>query len=312
MSEFHTDIALLTDHRYTAAKAPEGNWYFANILYEDQLLSEALEKRGITSKRVNWADPDVDWSGFRCAVFRTTWDYFERLDEFRLWLETAEKKLKLLNTPSLIRWNLDKHYLADLHNRGIPVPESRFIEKGSESDLRALLTETGWGEAVIKPCISGCAWHTYRFNSSNADAIGQIIQPLLKKHAFILQPFLNEITESGEDTLMVIGGKVTHAVRKVAKPGDFRVQDDHGGTVHQYTAQPDQIHLAEAAMAACNPTPLYGRVDMVRNNSGQWVVMELEIIEPELWMRFNTPSADAFAEALATELGSGISANTGS
>jgi glutathione synthase/RimK-type ligase-like ATP-grasp enzyme len=311
MPDHQTDIALLTDHRFAVKEAPEGNWYTANILYEDQLLSEALKKHGLTSKRVNWADPDINWSDYRSAVFRTTWDYFERFDEFRPWLEMAEKTLKVINRPELIRWNLDKHYLADLQSRGIPVVESRFIEIGSDANLSALLSETGWEEAVIKPCISGAAWHTYRVNSSNADDIETIVQPLLKKHSFILQPFLKEIVETGEDTLIVIGGKVTHSVRKVAKPGDFRVQDDHGGKVHKHTALPGQIRLAESAMAACNPQPLYGRVDMVRDNNGQWVVMELEIIEPELWMRFNPTSADAFAEVLAKELGSKILSNTG-
>jgi glutathione synthase/RimK-type ligase-like ATP-grasp enzyme len=291
-------IALLTDHRYIVTEAPPGNRYVANILKEDELLKNALEKMGIASARVNWADPEVDWSVFDCALFRTTWDYFERFREFTDWLNRVEQQTRLCNDRSLIRWNMDKHYLHNLEEKGIPVVESAFIEKGSETDLRALLEIHGWNEGVIKPCVSGAARHTYRVNRQNADEVGSVIRPLLSDEAFMLQPFLPHITETGEDTLMVIGGEVTHAVRKKAKPGDFRVQDDHGGTVHEYTPLPEQIKLAERAFAACNPLPVYGRADMVRDGSGRWVIMELELIEPEMWMRMHPPAAEAFAGAI--------------
>jgi glutathione synthase/RimK-type ligase-like ATP-grasp enzyme len=294
--------ALLTDHRYTATKAPEGDWYLANILKDDELLQKALAGKGIDSVRVEWSDSSIDWSRFNCAVFRTTWDYFERYDEFTAWLKQTEKVTRVINDPSLVWWNVDKHYLRELHEKGIPVVPSAFIETGSAFNLRELMEKRGWDEAVIKPCVSGAARHTYRVNGENAGEIQTIVEPLLKKEAFLLQPFLEEVVNTGEDTLMVIGGTFTHAVRKVAKPGDFRVQDDHGGTVHEYTPAPEQVRLAEQAMAACSPEPLYGRVDMVRGKNGSWQVMELELIEPELWLRYHPPAAEAFAEVLEREL----------
>lgn len=296
------NIALLTDHRYTASKAPEGDWYLTNILRDDTLLQQALEHRGISSVRVDWADNSINWENFDCAVFRTTWDYFERFGEFTKWLRKAEKQTRVINDPSLVWWNMDKHYLNDLQQKGIPVVSSTFIEKGSVFSLREMLEKIGWGEAVIKPCVSGAARHTYRVNPGNAGEVQKTIEPLLRDEAFLLQPFMDEVVRSGEDTLMVIGGTFTHAVKKRAKPGDFRVQDDHGGTVHEYTPTPDQIRLAEQAMAACSPEPLYGRVDMVRDNQGSWQIMELELIEPELWLRFHPHAADRFAEVLESEL----------
>lgn len=296
------DIALLTSSAYKVSHAPEGDWYLANILREDQLLMEALEKQGFTSVRVDWADPDVDWEMFRCAVFRTTWDYFERFKEFTIWLNRVEKLTRLCNDISLVRWNMDKHYLLDLEKNGIPVVESCMIEKGSELNLKELMDQCGWSEGVIKPCVSGAARHTYRVGESNVNEIESIIRPLLQKESFMLQPFLPEIMKTGEDTVMVIGGEVTHAVRKVAKQGDFRVQDDHGGTVHEYKPLPEQEELALRAMQACDPMPVYGRVDMVRNLNGEWAVMELELIEPELWMRTHPEAAEVFAGALSTFL----------
>lgn len=297
------EIALLTDNRYTASTAAEGDWYLNNILTEDRLLQEALIRRGLTSVRVDWADPEIDWSQFRCAVFRTTWDYFERFAMFDAWLKHIERETRLCNLGSTVRWNMDKHYLADLTDRGVRVVPSLFLERGSSRTLSDVLMQTGWDELVIKPCVSGSARHTYRVNRHTASERQPLITTLLAQEAMIVQPFQNDIVRTGEDSLMMFGGRFSHAVRKIAKPGDFRVQDDHGGTVHQYQPAAEQIALAEAAVAACRPVPLYGRVDMVRDNQGQMAVMELELIEPELWLRYHPPAAELFADGLVTFLG---------
>ena len=292
------DIALLTEERFSVAVAPEGDWYLVNILLDDRLLAEALARRGLSAARVDWADPAVDWSRFRCAVFRTTWNYFKRFDEFMAWLDRVERVTTLCNTPEIIRWNVDKHYFTDLEARGIPVVPSRFVEAGSDARLADLLAETGWRDAIVKPCVSGGAYHTYRVNAENVAEAEAIVAPLFRKQAFMVQPFQDVIVESGEDTLMVLNGHYTHAVRKVVKAGDFRVQDDFGGSVHDLEPTREQMELAERAMAACSPAPAYGRVDMVRGNDGRFAVMELELIEPELWLRHHPPAADAMADGI--------------
>ncbi len=297
------DIALLTDHRYTATQAAASDWYLGNILHDDALLQDSLAQLGLSSVRVDWADPTVDWTSFSCAVFRTTWDYFERITEFTAWLDRVEKQTRLCNDTSLIRWNLDKHYLADLQSMGIPIVPSLFLEAGSRPDLPSLLSETGWEDAIIKPCISGGAWNTYRLDLSSAGRIQQILEPQLATEAFMLQPFQPDVLQNGEDTLILVDGIFTHAITKRPKPGDFRVQDDHGGTVHACEPSIEQIELAERAFAACRsenrPLPVYGRVDMVRDQNGSWRIMELELIEPELWLRNHPPAALALAQAIA-------------
>ena len=296
------DVALLTDRRYTARAAAEGDWYLRNILDDDRLLRTALTRRGLTSARVDWADPEVDWSRFRCAVFRTTWDYHERFAEFSAWLGRVDGATRLCNPGPTVRWNADKHYLADLAGRGVPVVPSRFLERGSTRTLAELLAETGWDEAVLKPCVSGGARHTYRVNRESA-AEGQTpLTALLARESMIVQPFQADIARTGEDTLMVFGGRYSHAVRKVAKPGDFRVQDDHGGRASPYSPTGEQVELAERVAAACHPLPVYGRVDMVRDNDGRLAVMELELIEPELWLRYHPPAAEAFAAGVVAFL----------
>jgi glutathione synthase/RimK-type ligase-like ATP-grasp enzyme len=291
------DFALLTDRRYLATDAA-GDWYLGNILQDDGLLQAALAELGLSSQRVDWADPRIDWSEFRCAVFRTTWDYFDRFAEFCEWFRRAEQQVPFCNVPSTIWWNLDKHYLADLERNDIPIVPSHFLERGCVVDLAQLLKNQAWDHAVIKPCVSGAARHTYRLDASNAEQLTQTIGPLLREEAFLVQPFQQSIT-AGEDTLMVFDGRYTHAVRKIPKAGDFRVQDDHGGTVHELTPTAEQIELAQRAMAVCQPLPVYGRVDLVRDNQGRWAVMEMELIEPELWIRFHPKSARAFAKGLS-------------
>jgi glutathione synthase/RimK-type ligase-like ATP-grasp enzyme len=293
------DVALLTDSRFVAPHAAPDDWYFSNILRDDELLSAALATHGLTTVRLDWADPSVDWSQFRCLVFRTTWDYFVRLPEFSAWLTRVERETRLVNAASIIWWNLDKHYLADLERRGVAIVPSVYHETGDNTTLPELLERTGWHNAVLKPCVSGAARHTYRVNTENAAALHEELATLFAEESFILQPFVDDITINGEYSLLVMGGVVTHAVRKVPKAGDFRVQDDHGGKWTQYTPSPDQIAFALHAISACEPQPQYGRVDIVRGNDGAWQIMELELIEPELWLRTHPPAATYFAQAIA-------------
>jgi glutathione synthase/RimK-type ligase-like ATP-grasp enzyme len=301
-AQVKADVALLTERRYVSATAPAGDWYLENILRDDHLLQAALNQLGLSSVRVDWSQPDHDWSEFRCAVFRTTWDYFNRFEEFNAWFGRVQSLTRMCNEPSVIKWNMDKHYLADLQARGISVVPSRFVERGTKVRLRELLEQTGWHDAVIKPCVSGGARHTYRVGRKNAEQVDVVVQRLLAVESLILQPFQQAIVARGEDSLMLFNGRFSHAVRKVAKPGDFRVQDDHGGSVHTCLPTPPQIDLAERAMVACDPMPAYGRVDMLQDDQGHWMVMEMELIEPELWLRYHPPAATALAQAIAESL----------
>lgn len=299
MTTLAADVALLTDRRYEASTAAPDDWYLANILADDRLLQDALRERGLSSVRVDWARPGVDWARFRCAVFRSTWDYFDRFAEFSDWLDRVERQTTLCNAAATIRWNADKHYLADLSARGVPVVPSRFIERGCDDALPAILAAAGWDDAVLKPCVSGAARHTYRVNRDHALAIDALVRPLLADESFILQPFQANVLSRGETSLLLFDGHYSHAVRKTPKAGDFRVQDDYGGTVHAYDPPADEIALAERAVAACDPRPAYARVDLVRDNDGRFAVMELELIEPELWLRRHPPAAAALADAVA-------------
>lgn len=293
----HTfDIVVLTDDRYVKPIAIDDN--VKNILTEDGLVVDALKAEGFRVTRKSWSDPDFDWSSTKAVLFRTTWDYFDRFEEWKSWLTSTSELTEMINPYSIINWNMDKHYLGDLEQKGINIPDTRYIEIGEQTSLEELLAETGWTDCILKPCISGASRHTYKLNPDTSADHEAIFQQLIAEEAMMLQPFQKNVVEKGEVSLMVMGGEFTHAVLKVAKPGDFRVQDDFGGTVHLYDPSPEEIAFSEKAVAACDPQPNYARVDIIRDNKDQLALIELELIEPELWFRLNPKAATVLAKSL--------------
>ncbi len=290
------DVTILTDRRYVAQNYPDT--YSQNVVLEDRLLAEALERKGLMVTRTHWDNPDFDWSATRFAIFRTTWDYFDRFDEFEPWLDRVRGLTTLINPTELIYWNIDKFYLRDLEKQGVNLPPTIFIERGETKTLQELLASTTWQEVILKPSVSGAARHTYRFKKEDAADYTSIFHELVSNERMLLQEFQTNILTKGEVAFMVFGGKYSHAVLKKAKAGDFRVQDDFGGTVHPYEANPEEIAFIEKAIAACSPVPLYARVDVIWDNHGALCLGELEMIEPELWFRMNDASADQLAEAI--------------
>ena len=287
------DVVVLTDSRYL--KDSTTDQYRHNVFYEDELVVNALRHQGLKVLRIAWDDQEFNWVNTKFALFRTTWDYFDRYEEFSLWLGEVSTKTRLLNSENLIRWNIDKHYLLDLQKKGVRITESHFIEKGAQTRLREIHDILNWQETVLKPCISGAARHTYRMNKTSLETFEEVFLKLISEEHMILQPFQHNIVEQGEVSLVVIDGKFTHAVLKIAKKGDFRVQDDFGGTVQPYKASFEEIKFAEYAVNACNEAPIYARVDVFTDNDGILALSELELIEPELWFRNNPKAANLLA-----------------
>ncbi len=290
------DIILLTEDKYINTQ--ETDWYTLQVLTEDRLVLEALQKKGLKASIKSWSDPTFNWSQTKTVLFRTTWDYFHRYDEFSEWLKSTSSKTVLINPASLIQWNVDKHYLNDLKAEGINIVETIFIEPGASSTLKLLHEEHQLKESVLKPTVSGGGRHTYRLNPQNLEEHETIFQELIKLEAMMLQPFQNNIVSKGEVSHMVIGGKHTHSILKLAKEGDYRVQDDFGGTVHQYTPTPEEIKFAEKAAKACSPTPVYARVDVIWDNNNELAISEIELIEPEMWFRERPEAANVLANQI--------------
>lgn len=290
------DIIILTDSRYV--NPIKIDKYTQNVLDEDNYVKNALKKLNLKVNRLSWDDKNFDWSTTKFILFRSTWDYFDRFTEFSLWLDKVNQQTKLLNSENLIRWNIDKHYLLDLKQKGVHIIPTVYIEKGSQITLQDLHKKNNWSKTILKPCVSGGASHTYKLNLATLKEHESIFQKLIKSKAMMLQPFQNSIVEKGEISLIVINGKYTHAVLKKAKKGDFRVQDDWGGTVHLYTPTNKEVAFAEKAVEACLVLPIYARVDITTSNDGNLAIVELELIEPELWFRNYPTAANYLAEGI--------------
>ena len=318
------DVVVLTDRRYLASSSGAGEpaeGYIDNLLTEDGLVMDALVACGLTVDRKAWCDDRMDWSQTKSALFRTTWDYFDRWDTFSPWQHRVQAQTRLLNAASIVHWNLDKHYLRDLEQRGVKVVPTAYVRRGSTLTLFELMTQHGWSDVVIKPAIAGAAVDTYRVTRlgavtalspepPTAEDTESLWHWLLAQQDTLVQPFLSNVVECGEKSLIWIDGEVTHGVLKRAKSGDFRVQDDHGGTVAPLEVTQDDKRLAQDIMTKCRAhcasqgweAPLYARVDLMRHEEGQWLVSELEMVEPELWFRFHPEAAHTLAQAIKARL----------
>ena len=299
------DLVLLTQNAYVNPITEDA--YAQEIVLEDKLLAESLKNLGLKVCRKSWDDPTFDWSSSRAALFRATWDYFERIQEFQDWFHQVRHKTMLINPAELIEWNLNKKYLLELNRSGIPLPPTAFIEQGSQKTLQehyASLQLQGPSEkdCVLKPCVSAGAWHTYRIHHHELHKYEEVYAELVKTESLLLQEFQNNVPLFGERSYMIFGKRFSHAVLKKAKAGDFRVQSDYGGTVQLCEPSTEEIELAVRVVEACPYDPVYARVDLFKDNQNQWALAEIELVEPELWFRMDKNSSSLLAQTIYQHL----------
>ncbi len=287
------DVVLVTQQKYV--QPTRINAYIQNILTEDEILSLALQAQGHSVVRVGWEDASFKWSSTRCIIIRAIWNIFEHLPAFRSWLDKVHQQTRIINAPSLIKWNLDKGYLQHFQKAGIQIPPTVFLNQGNKTTLEEQLSKHNWQEIVMKPAISAGGRHTYRFITQDLVRYEEQFRNLINLEPMLLQKFQPRILDRGEVTFVVIGGQFTHAVLKRAKPGEFRVQDDFGGTVQVHQATKNEIIWAEQIVRCCTKLPAYARVDGIWLEDGSLALSELELIEPELWFRFDESAARRLA-----------------
>ncbi|MFT4662157.1 MAG: glutathione synthase/RimK-type ligase-like ATP-grasp enzyme [Patiriisocius sp.] len=287
------DIVVLTERQYVDPIKTDSN--IENVLLEDKLVVEALRDQGFSVLKTNWDNEAIDWSDVDTLIFRTIWDYHVNIPKFMAWLKEVETTCRLINPAEIINWNIDKNYLKDLEASGIEIVPTVFVGKGETQSLQEIVDSKTWNNVVIKPAISAGARETYKILENEIYVHETIFKNLIAKEDMLVQPFIKSIEQKGELSFMVFGGKYSHTVLKKAKPGDFRVQDDFGGTVHEYIPTKEEIAFAERTVEACSIMPSYARVDAVWNDENQLCISELELIEPELWFRNKPESANELA-----------------
>ena len=267
---------------------------------DDALLVPALAARGLHAGPVVWDDPQVDWAAIRLCVIRSTWDYHYRPGAFMDWVGEAAARTALWNPPAALRWNSHKGYLRDLAARGVPIVPTVHLAAGAPAELAATLATAGWTRAVLKPAVSASAFATTLVDVTTLPA-GQVhLDTWLPTHDMLVQPYLSTVETVGERSLMFVDGELSHAVRRAPVLGD---RYDPDGQAPPVTPAPDEVALAQEVLQIAGFPTLYARVDLIRDESGTLRLMELELIEPSLFLLTAPAAVDRLAAAIAARCG---------
>ncbi len=276
--------------------------YDANTIDEDALLSSILTEMNITHQIHPWSAPEVDWSAFTHVLIKSTWDYFDFYPEFLVWLDTLERLgVQVLNEVPTLRWNSSKTYLMEIESQGFPCIAGKILPKGSKPVLDQLHSELNADQLVVKPLVSGGAKNTLKVVRGKELGLEEKIQNLLQVEDFLVQPFIPEIEQVGEYSLIFFNEKLSHAVLKTPAAADFRVQHYYGGTIQTIEPSETLLAAAQALVDRFAKNTLYARVDGVEID-GVFHVMELELIEPYLFLGLSDTAIPNYKAALSKRL----------
>ncbi len=263
---------------------------------EDFTLVDTLGVLGVEVRLVDWADPDFNWSRAGMVVVRSTWDYHLRLGEFLNWVDQIAGVTSLVNSAKIIHWNANKRYLRELSEGGVPIVPTVFVLY--PACVLDIARDREWGTIVVKPAVAAGAYGALVFPlDTEAPQAQAYLDRFAKAGEVLVQPYLDAITVEGETSLVYFDGVFSHAVRKVPAVGDFRVQMEFGGKYTVVEPTDAQIEVADLAVSLAPEVPVYARIDLV-DIGGQPHLMELEMIEPELFFLFVPGAAMTFADLL--------------
>lgn len=268
---------------------------------DDQVLANALNARGVDVTPIPWTELDpyavLDSPPI---LLRSTWDYHRVPTMFAAWLQSLEDSGRATwNPPSIARANVDKIYLKELEASGIAIPRTRWIDGATQDSLAAVIADEGWSRAVLKPRIAATAHGTFLIDRQTL-LTDEDLAPARSSGALV-QELIPEVMERGELSLVYFDGGFSHAVVKRARDGEFRVQEDFGGRVEPMTPSTAALEFADRVMTVAGANTLYARVDIVEASRGH-LLMELELIEPELYFLFVPEAANRLAQQIVDRL----------
>ena len=270
---------------------------------EGRLLVSALGSVGVRAEPAVWDDPGVDWAAYDAVVVRSTWDYAERLEEFLGWVERVDAATRLLNPAAAMRWSSDKRYLADLGAAGVPVVASTFLGPGEGDDHPWLGVPH-----VVKPSVGAGSRGALRLGADEPERSREHVRALQAEgRTALVQPYVASVDTHGESALVHLDGVLSHALRKgpLLAAGAGLVEGLFAAeemTPREATEAERTVALAAlAAVPGAGGEPLYARVDLLAGDDGP-VVLELELVEPSLFLEHVEGSADRVAAAIASRL----------
>lgn len=275
----------------------------------DHLALPYLASRGCQVDMVSWRKSDVCWNDYSMVVIRSPWDYQQDPRAFLQVLRQIEgSTAKLENDLNVVTWNLQKTYLRDLQERGVTIVPTTWLTGLTPERLQQLTDDSqsssdGNGAGfVVKPVIGANADDTFRITAGCDNEILRQVATTFSDRELMLQPFIPSVVEIGEYSMFYFGGQYSHCILKTPARGDFRVQEEHGGTLETVAPEDDLLAAANLTIAAMNCQPLYARVDLVRLQDGRPALMELELIEPSLYLAHDPLAPSRFADAILSRL----------
>lgn len=261
---------------------------------DDRLVAEELQKRGYRCAVADWRDKNVDWANAGICVLRSTWDYHLHYQEFIEWLKQVSSQTTLWNDCDLVRWNSNKRYLFDLQKALIPIVPTVLFEQSKTANLNAVLDQHGWTKGILKPVVGLSTFGVRKIERNQTD-IQAHFQTMLETSDVLLQPFIETVHERGERALVFLGGEYSHTIRKSA----FQPLAQ-AGEAGETLEQPDEVELqlARQVLAEVKKPVAFARVDLIRDASGRDLLMELELVEPSLYLNMFPQAISKFADTL--------------
>jgi len=273
---------------------------YPDLTEDDRLIMEPLLQRGIKVYPLIWDSGLAISRSTGSIVIRSCWDYHIKPFQFLRWVrKTAEQGSALWNQAGIVEWNLNKIYLRDMKQQGIKAPETVWVNRNARAELQTVLEERGWRKAVVKPLISATAYRTWVTSPETARSEQSAFAELLSESGAMVQQFVGEVQTRGEWSFIFFGGKYSHAVLKKPKAGDFRVQEEYGGDAQSIVPAAALIEQARRVVELIPEQLLFARVDAVEVNGKLWL-MELELIEPFLFLYADPFAPERFADAIAS------------
>jgi glutathione synthase/RimK-type ligase-like ATP-grasp enzyme len=274
---------------------------------DDRLAADALAPLGVGVRPAVWTDPNVDWSAADACVLRSTWDYHRQADRFSAWIDTVARSTQLINPAHVVAWNAHKFYLRDLAQCGVPIVPSEWLLRGVRVDLAALLRERGWNDAILKPAYGASAHGVLRVGPSGVTGVDaqHYVETLLREQDAIVQPYLETVDRYHERALVFFGGRYSHAVTKspfmhAGAPLEERAHVPPGTSGEEpVEATGEEVAVASQALDAAPSGHAYARVDVVRDDDWRVRVLEVELIEPTLYLYAHPQAPSRFALAIA-------------
>jgi glutathione synthase/RimK-type ligase-like ATP-grasp enzyme len=290
--QISTRIAILTPDPADATRTDGWQEVFDR-------LAAALAGGGIAADPTPWTahvDDARQLLAYPLVLPLLAWGYHL---EHAAWLRACrtwrDAGVRIANPPAVLADNSDKRYLAALERRGVAIPPTAWTHRADQAQVDAMFDATGAAHVIVKPTVSGGAWKTLRLRRGD---------PLegAPDGAAMLQPYLPTIETEGETSLLFFGGRFSHAVNKRPVPGDFRIQSEYGGAYRAVDPPPEALALARQVLDAIDAPLLYARIDLVPDEQGRWLLMEAELIEPDLYLGQAPDAGAAFAGAVRSLL----------